>query len=106
MKAHLATRTKLQLASSHVSLLEMDIRISERSNFKRYLCASKALRESDADPRPCEMTPSDKDDVLHAVDATTQILSDPEAVIDVLDYPFAEITMSDGLLIVRGERKT
>jgi hypothetical protein len=52
------------------------------------------------------MTPSDKNDVLHTADSTAQILSDSETVIDVLDYPFAEITMSDGLLVGRRERKT
>ena len=52
------------------------------------------------------MTPSDKNDVLHAADSTAQIFSDSETVIDVIDYPFAEITISDGLLMVRRERET
>jgi len=52
------------------------------------------------------MTPSDKNDILHAVDSTAQILSDLETVVDMVDNPFAEITISGGLLMVCRERKT
>jgi hypothetical protein len=51
------------------------------------------------------MTPSDKNDILHAVDSTAQILSDLETIVDIVDNPFAEITTSDGLLMDCPERK-
>jgi hypothetical protein len=52
------------------------------------------------------MTPSYKNDILHAVDSIARILSDLETIVDIVDNPFAEITMSDGLLMVSRERKT
>jgi hypothetical protein len=45
------------------------------------------------------MTPSDKDDILHAIDSATPILGNLETVIDVLHYPFGEITKCDGFLV-------
>jgi len=45
------------------------------------------------------MTPSDKDDILHAIDSATLSLGNLETVVDVVQYPFSEITKSDGLLV-------
>jgi len=62
------------------------------------------LRENDAGPRPREMTPSGKNDILRA-DSTAQILSDLETLVDMVDNPFGEITISGGHLMVCQERK-
>jgi hypothetical protein len=51
------------------------------------------------------MTPSDKDDIFHAVDSQPSLVGEPHAVIDVADYPFSEIAESDGVLPLGWERK-
>jgi len=81
------------------------VEVSGHLNFERYLGACAAPRESDIDPRPCEMTPSDKDDIPHIVDTTSKSVSDLETVIDILKDPFSEITMRAGLLTVCRERE-
>jgi hypothetical protein len=62
--------------------------------------------EGHADPRPREMTPSDKHDILCATDRIALAVSELETVVNILDYPFAEITTSDGLLTIclKGKR--
>ncbi len=84
----------------------MNARISGHSDYKRHLrvSVSPALGENDADPRPGETMPGDKNNILH-VDTTAQVVSDLETVVNILDYPFAEITKSVGLLMVCRERK-
>jgi len=104
-KSHLTTRAKLQLRPTHVPLLEIKVEIPGHLSFKRYLGASAAPRESDVNPRPCEMTPSDKNDIPHVVNTTTKSLSNLETVIDILEDPFFEITMRGGLLTVCIERE-
>jgi hypothetical protein len=49
------------------------------------------------------MASSNQNNILCAVDTTAQILGDLETVVDILDYPFSKIAMSDGLL--KGCRK-
>jgi hypothetical protein len=51
------------------------------------------------------MTPSDEDDILHPVYSTTKVHRDFEADIDVPEYPFSEVTASDGVLAFCQERK-
>jgi hypothetical protein len=73
----------------------MDDRIPGHSDTERYLCTIPAFRENGSDPRPCEMTPSDKNNIFHAVDPQASVLSEPHTIIDIFDYPFAEIAESD-----------
>jgi len=103
-KPHLTTRAKFQLRSTHFPLPEDNVQISGR-NLKRYLGASAAPRESNVDPRPCEITSGDKDDIPHVVDSTPKSLSDSETVVDILEDPAFEITMCGGLLPVCRERE-
>jgi len=51
------------------------------------------------------MKSCDKDDILHAVEATTKVLRNLEADVNVLEYPFAEITASHSVLTFCLERK-
>jgi len=83
----------------------MDAGIPKHPDSKRYLCAYPVLRESDIDPRSRAVKPCDKDDILHAVEATTKVLRDLEADVNVLEYPFAEITASHSVLTFCLERK-
>jgi hypothetical protein len=104
-KPHLTTRAKLQLRPTHVQFLEINVVTSGDRNLKRYLGASAATRKGNVDPRPCEITPGDKDDVTRVVDSTPQSLSDPETAIDILDDPVSKTTMCGGFLTICRERK-
>jgi hypothetical protein len=85
----------------------MDDRTPGRLGYKRDLCTSpaRAIRENGSDPRHRQVTPSYKNDIFHAVDSQAPLLREPHAVIDVADYPFSEISESDGVLPLGWERK-
>jgi hypothetical protein len=83
----------------------MNPRNPGHSNSERYLCASAALRERNIDPRLGEMASSDKNDIFHAIDPQTKVLSESHTVIDVIDYPFTEIAVSDRVLALCGNGK-
>jgi hypothetical protein len=51
------------------------------------------------------MTPSDKNNVLHAVESQAEIFSDPHTAVDILDQPFPKVAMSDRILACCRERK-
>lgn len=49
------------------------------------------------------MTTSNKDNIFHAADPQASLVSEPHTVIDISDYPFAEIAESDRVLLLRRE---
>jgi hypothetical protein len=51
------------------------------------------------------MTASDKNDIFRAFESITQVLSDFETLVNMLNEPSAEISTSDGVLAICGERK-
>jgi hypothetical protein len=63
----------------------MNAGILGNPSYERYLCASSTLREDDVDPRPREMSPSDKNEILRAVDSQAKVLSNPHTAVDILD---------------------
>ena len=69
------------------------------------LLCTPAFRENCSGPRPRQMTPSDKNDIFHVVDSQASLLGEPHAVIDIVDYPFFEISASDSVLPFGWERK-
>jgi hypothetical protein len=93
------------MRSIYVPLFEMDDGIIGPLGYKRDLCASPGFRENGSGPRPRQMTASDKNDILHAVDTQASLLDEPHAVIDIFDYPLSEISESDSVLPFCWERK-
>jgi len=83
----------------------MDVGIPRHSGYECDLCASPAIRENGSDPRPRQMTSCDKNDVFHAVDPQAFLLSKSHTVMDIFDYPFTEIALSDCVLHFRWEKK-
>jgi hypothetical protein len=51
------------------------------------------------------MTPSDKNNIFHAVDPQASVLSEPHTIIDIFDHPFAEIAEGNCVLSFCRERK-
>jgi hypothetical protein len=103
-KTHLPVRAKFKLRSSYIPLLEVD-GISGHSDTERDPPASPASRENGSGPRSREMTPGDKNNIFHATDSQASLLSKPHTVIDMFDYPFAEIAVGDRGLSFCRERK-
>lgn len=83
--------------------MEICTGISRHSNSKRHLFDSRVLRESNVDPRPRNMTPSNENDIFHTGDSQAKILSDLETVVDILYQPFTEVAASDRVLTFRRE---
>jgi len=71
------------------------------------LCTSEspAFRENGPDPRLCEMTPCDKNNIFHTNGPQASVLCEPHTVMDILDYPFTEIAESDRVLLFCWVRK-
>lgn len=51
------------------------------------------------------MKPRDEDDIFYAVDATTKVLRSLEAGVDILEHPFAKITVGHSVLTFCQERE-
>jgi hypothetical protein len=51
------------------------------------------------------MTPSDENDILHAIDPKAKILSKCKPVINILDYPSSKIARSNRIFMLSGEGK-
>ena len=102
-KTHRATRAKLQPSSAHILLVKMDTGIPKHSDSKRYLCAHLVLRESDVDPQSCAVKSCDQNNILHTVEATTKVLRNLEADVNVFvtDCPAYFISPSYFVLLSR-----
>jgi hypothetical protein len=83
----------------------MDDGIPGRLDSERDLCAFLAFRENGSDPRLCEMTPSDKNNIFHAADPQASLLCKTHTGMDIFDHPFTEIAKSDRVLSFCRERK-
>jgi len=51
------------------------------------------------------MTPSDQNDILHAVDSQAKIFSKRKPEIDMPDYPSSKIASGNSILTLSWERK-
>jgi hypothetical protein len=83
----------------------MDDRIYGSLDCERDSRAFLAFRENGSDPRLREMTPGNKDNIFHAADPQASLLGKTHAGVDIFDYPFTEIAVSDRVLSFCRERK-
>ena len=63
---------------------------------KSYLCIHPILVEDNICPRSCAMKPSDEDYVFHLYPQST-LLRKSEPGVDMLNYPFAELFLGEGV---------
>jgi hypothetical protein len=83
----------------------MDDGVPGRLDCERDARAFLAFRENGSDPRLREMTPSDENNIFHAADPQASLLGKTHTSMNVFDYPFTEIAVSDRVLSFCRERK-
>ena len=87
LKTHTATWAKFQVPSTLGPRTEANVITIGRVNTERYFFWPSIPRESDVDPRACDMTTGDKDDVLHLLDTEATSIGKVKTMIDILAYP-------------------